>query len=117
MKTIIFLLSLFVWVTGNSQVKEIVTKYDNGSVNQIGYINERGFKDSTWTGYYQNGVLWSKAQYDNGQKDGLWSVWGPDGSLYSEVAYRRGKKLYGRMYNSEGKVIEKKIFEDYLTNE
>jgi len=117
MKQIIFFLSLFVWVTGFSQVKEIVTKYDNGSVNQIGYINENGLKDGNWTGYYQNGVLWSKAQYDNGRKDGLWKVYRPDGKLYSEVKYRNGERLYGRLYDDAGKVIEKRIFQDYLTNE
>jgi len=117
MKQIIFFLSLFVWVTGFSQVKEIVTKYDNGNVNQIGYINENGLKDGNWTGYYQNGVLWSKAQYDNGRKDGLWKVYRPDGKLYSEVKYRRGERLYGRLYDDTGKVVEKRIFQDYLTSD
>jgi len=70
-----------------------------------------------WTAYYENGVLWSKAQYDNGQKDGLWKVYKPDGKLYSEIKYRNGKKLFGRLYDDTGKVIEKKVFEDYLTND
>ena len=117
MKQIIFFLSLFVWVTSYSQVKEIVTKYDNGNINQIGYINENGFKDGNWTGYYENGVLWSKAQYDNGLKDGVWKIYKPDGKLYSEVKYKKGKRQYGRIYDDTGKVIEKRIFQDYLTSD
>jgi len=117
MKTITFLLSLFVWVTGHSQVGEIVTKYDNGNINQIGHINEDGKKDGSWIAYYENGVLWSKAEYDNGQKDGMWKIYKPDGKLYSEIKYRRGKKLFGRLYDDSGRVIEKRVFEDYLTSE
>jgi antitoxin component YwqK of YwqJK toxin-antitoxin module len=117
MKQIIFFLSLFVWSTSLSQVKEIVTKYDNGCINQIGYINENGLKDGNWVAYYENGVLWSTAQYNNGQKDGIWRVYKPDGKLYSEVEYRKGKRLYGRMYDETGKVVDKRIFEDYTTND
>jgi antitoxin component YwqK of YwqJK toxin-antitoxin module len=117
MKQIIFFLSLFVWVTGFSQVKEIVTKYDNGSVNQIGHINENGLKDGNWVAYYENGILWSTAQYYKGLKDGIWKIYKPDGKLYSEIEYKKGKRLYGRMYGDTGEVIEKRIFQDYITNE
>jgi antitoxin component YwqK of YwqJK toxin-antitoxin module len=106
-----------VWVTGLSQVKEIVTKYDNGCVNQIGHINENGLKDGKWVAYYENGILWSTAQYYKGLKDGIWKIYRPDGKLYSEIEYRKGKRLYGRMYDETGQVIDKRIFQDYITNE
>jgi antitoxin component YwqK of YwqJK toxin-antitoxin module len=117
MKQIIFFLSLFVWVTGFSQVKEIVTKYDNGNIHQIGYVNENGFRDGVWTGYYEDGTLWSTAQYDKGRKDGIWRVYGPNGNLYCEVEYDKGHRLYGRLFDETGKLIEKRIFKDYLTND
>jgi len=116
MKQIILFLGLILSIEGFSQGKEVVTKYDNGKIYETGYINDKGLKDGSWIGYYEDGSVWAKAAYYNGLKDGIWRVYKPDGELYSEVEYRRGKKLCGRLYEN-GKVVEKKIFEDYLNNE
>lgn len=116
MKQIIFLVFMFLQVVSHSQVEEVVFRNDKGQIEQRGHLIDN-VKTGEWTAYYENGSVFSVGHYNKGEKDGIWATYSPYGIRISEVKYVRGKKYEGWMYDMEGNLIEKRIFQDYLNNE
>lgn len=116
MKQIIFLVFMFLQVVGHSQVEEVVFKNDKGQIEQIGQMSEN-LKIGKWTAFYENGSIFSEGNFDKGRKNGMWTTYSPTGVKLSQVKYIKGKKHEGWMYDMKGNLIEKKIFQDYITND
>lgn len=116
MKQVIFLVFMFLQVVGYSQVEEVVFRDNAGQIDQTGYFLNN-LKTGKWIAYHDNGMVFSEGYYDEGRKDGIWTTYSPTGVRLSQVKYVKGKKYEGWMYDMEGNLIEKRIFQDYITNE
>ena len=116
MKQIIFLSFMLLQVVGHSQVEEVAFKKDNGQIEQIGHLLNN-LKTGKWTAFHDNGSVFSEGHYDKGRKDGIWTTYSPTGIKLSQVKYKNGKKYEGWMYDMEGNLVEKRIFQDYMTND
>ena len=116
MKQIIFLVFMFLQVVGHSQVEEVLFRNEKGQIEQRGYLSNN-LKTGEWIAYYENGSVFSVGHYDEGIKDGMWTTYSPVGIRMSQVKYFKGKKYEGWMYDMEGNLIEKRIFQDYITND
>ena len=116
MKQIIFFVFMFLQVVGYSQVEEVVFRNKKGQIEQRGHILNN-LKTGEWTAYYENGSVFSVGYYDKGIKDGIWVTYSPFGIKISQVKYVKGRKYEGWMYDMEGNLVEKRIFQDYMTND
>jgi len=50
---------------------KIEKKYNNGIIEQTGYLDKNNLKDSTWLQYNQAGILTAEAYFKNGVKVGV----------------------------------------------
>lgn len=131
-------------------IEVIVDRYDNGQIFHVDYYDienpsekayERKFyrsgqkfmegalvggeRHGKWLAWYENGNLWSSADYKNGKEhgsnvvyyengqvrytkehingvaNGLWQFFAPDGRLLGEIMYQEGKVEWEKDYSSQ----------------
>lgn len=100
MKTILMSILLLTTFLVRGQKTEVVTKFENGNIQQIGYINSNNQKDSLWLMYNESGTIIGKAFFKNGKKDSLWTTFDNSGSKLFEILYLEGKKINGKQWEN-----------------
>ncbi|MGJ8591761.1 MAG: toxin-antitoxin system YwqK family antitoxin [Aquaticitalea sp.] len=89
MKNIVLLVALLLTSYGFAQDKKVTTEkqgdlikatyfYDNGSIEQVGTLNQDGKLHGEWVSYDLNGKKLALGNYDNGKKVGKWFFWQTD---------------------------------------
>ncbi len=56
-------------------VTMVIMKDSNNIIEQIGYLDQDGKKDSIWTQYNAFGVVIGIGSYSHGIKDGYWYLY------------------------------------------
>jgi antitoxin component YwqK of YwqJK toxin-antitoxin module len=100
MKTTLFILIMFATMLVKGQRTEVITKYENGDIQQIGYLDSNNQKDSLWLMYNRSGIVLGKAHYKNGNKVGVWEIFDNNGLKLIEIIYSDGKKISGKQWEN-----------------
>lgn len=100
MKTTLFSLIMFTTMLVRAQKTEVITKYENGNIQQIGYLDSNNQKDSLWLMYNKSGLVVGKAYYNNGKKVGTWEIFDENGLKLIEIIYSDGKKIIGKQWEN-----------------
>ncbi|GIV42080.1 MAG: hypothetical protein KatS3mg034_1390 [Vicingaceae bacterium] len=66
-----------------------VTFYTGGQKAVEGFYT-RGYKDSVWTEYFENGKIQKQYTFHLDTLDGEYKEWYPNGQLKSIVLYKKG---------------------------
>jgi antitoxin component YwqK of YwqJK toxin-antitoxin module len=106
MKTIISTVFMLIGLTLNAQLKKVQVTDQNDKILEVGYINERGNKDSLWYGYNDDGRIVSEMEYSNGKKNGIWRLYNDEGDLIFKVLYIDGIKREGKQWDDRGRLID-----------
>ncbi len=83
-------------------LKEVTTKWPDGSPNKVSYYRVTGDKKEKVKeiNYYQNGKLLMEGEFAGGKKDGAWTSWFENGKKQSEGFFkndlRNGKAIVWR---------------------
>ena len=88
----------------NAQEEEItmvVSKYSNNTIEQPGFIDQDGKKDSTWIQYNESGQIVGEGSYSHGIKDGYWYCYNDNGKKIFEVLYVDGEKRKGKQFENQ----------------
>ena len=92
-------------VNGDTKTKlSAIQYYQNGQIEYQGSYNKEGKRVGHWVYYYEDGTLWSEAEYLNGERHGK-----------SAVYYENGKVRYTGNYK-DGKTVGKWLFYDEKGN-
>ena len=100
MKTILMSILLLTTFLVKGQKTEVITKYENGNIQQIGYLDSNNQKDSLWLMYDKLGVVVGKAYFKNGKKVGVWEIFDGNGLKLIEITYSEGKKISGKQWEN-----------------
>lgn len=109
MKKLLLIFGIIVPSLSFSQTKEVVKKYENGTIKERGFITNE-LRDSSWTSYYEDGTVKYIAHYDNGVKVGNWKTYHKNGNTMFSILYVDGNKKEGLQYNESGELIDKKTY-------
>ena len=99
-KYLISVMFLLIGSILNAQEEEIimvVSKYNNNTIEQSGFIDQNGKKDSTWTLYNETGGIIGVGSYSHGVKEGYWYSYNDNGDKIFEVLYVNGEKRKGKL--------------------
>lgn len=96
--------------TGSTKVKE-EKFYEDGQLEYVGGLDEKGARHGTWKYYYNNGQLWSLGEYSHGLMDGKKEVYWPDGTMRYQGQFINDEKS-GKwtFYNVDGTILEEREF-------
>ena len=96
--SVMFLLISYV-LLAQEEITMVVLKYDNNTIEQVGYLDQNGKKDSVWTQYNESGKVIGEGSYSHGVKNGR---------KIFEVLYINGEKRKGKQWDDEGHLIDKR---------
>ena len=94
----------------SAQKTKFVVKYDNNTIQQIGYFNQANQKDSLWLMYNNTGKLIGSAHYKNGVKEGLWEIYNDYGVKKIELLYVNNVKISVKEWDDNGLLINNKDY-------
>ena len=78
--------------------------YDNGEQRLEGFFRD-GERHGRWTGWHDNGNLWSVAHYRVGKLHGKQTVYYPNGKKFYEGRFEEGiRKGQWRFWNEQGAI-------------
>ena len=89
-------------------VTMVIMKDSNNIIEQTGYLDQDGKKDSIWTQYNAFGVVIGIGSYSHGIKDGYWYCYNDSGRKIFEVYYIHGEKRKGKQWDDTGHLIDKR---------
>lgn len=109
-RLIISLLFILVGYISLSQeeVTMVIMKDSNNNIEQTGYLDQEGKKDSVWTQYNEMGVVIGIGSYSHGVKEGYWYSYNDSGKKIFEVLYIHGEKRKGKQWDDMGHLIDKR---------
>lgn len=110
MKKLVLIFFLILATIANAQDKQIITKYSNGFIEEIGYLTSDGKKDSTWIRYNDMGIVIGIAQFLQGNKHGIWEIYNDKGVKLYQIVYVNGNKINGKHWDENGVLIETKEY-------
>ena len=90
------------------EVTMVIMKDSNNIIEQTGYLDQDGKKDSIWTQYNAFGVVIGIGSYSHGIKDGYWYCYNDSGRKIFEVLYIHGEKRKGKQWDDTGHLIDKR---------
>ena len=80
--------------------------YNNGKEKMKGAIKE-GQREGLWQAWYENGNLWSEAEYKKGLNHGKSITYFENGKVRYEGRYEDGKKVgVWKYYDEAGKLVK-----------
>ncbi|MBL0047633.1 MAG: hypothetical protein IPP32_05975 [Bacteroidetes bacterium] len=80
--------------------------YENGKEKMKGTIKD-GKREGLWQAWYENGNLWSEAEYSKGINDGKSVTYFESGKVRYEGLYKEGKKIRDwKYYDEDGKLVK-----------
>ncbi len=80
--------------------------YNNGKERMKGVIKE-GKREGLWQAWYENGNLWSEAEYKNGTNHGISVTYFESGKKRYEGKFETGKKIgIWKYYNEKGELVK-----------
>lgn len=106
--TVMFLLFGHILYSQEEEITMVVSKYSNNTIEQVGYLDQKGKKDSTWTQYNEEGEIIGVGSYSHGVKNGYWYCYNDNGRKIFEVLYVNGEKRKGKQWDDEGHLIDKR---------
>ena len=68
-----------------------IKKDSNGVIEETGFIDKDGLKDSVWYSY-SNNIITAEAHYTHGVKCGLWKTYHENGAVMYLIPYVNGIK-------------------------
>ena len=105
--SVMFLLISYV-LLAQEEITMVVLKYDNNTIEQVGYLDQNGKKDSVWTQYNESGKVVGEGSYSHGVKNGYWYCYNDNGRKIFEVLYINGEKRKGKQWDDDGHLIDKR---------
>ena len=69
------------------EITMVVSKYSNNTIEQVGFLDQNGKKDSTWTIYNESGKIIGEGSYSHGVKEGYWYSYNDNGNKIFAVFY------------------------------
>lgn len=87
---------------------KLVTYFNNGKIEEVGYFSLSHKRTGTWVRYNENGNLCSEAQFANDKKDGEWKIYDYYGRLTILIEYKNGKKKKVYSWSDENGLLVKK---------
>jgi antitoxin component YwqK of YwqJK toxin-antitoxin module len=106
--SVMFLLIGYILYAQEEEITMVVSKYSNNTIEQVGFLDQNGKKDSTWTIYNESGSIVGVGTYSHGVKEGYWYSYNDNGDKIFEVLYVNGEKRKGKQWNDEGHLIDKR---------
>jgi antitoxin component YwqK of YwqJK toxin-antitoxin module len=103
-----FLLIGYISYAQEEEITMVVSKYSNNTIEQTGFLDQKGKKDSTWTQYNESGKVVGVGSYSHGLKEGYWYSYNDNGKKIFEVLYVDGEKIKGKQWDDEGHLIDKR---------
>jgi antitoxin component YwqK of YwqJK toxin-antitoxin module len=103
-----FLLIGYISYGQEEEITMVVSKYSNNTIEQSGFIDQNGKKDSTWTQYNESGKVVGVGSYSHGLKEGYWYCYNDNGKKIFEVLYVNGEKRKGKQWDDNGRLIDKR---------
>lgn len=79
----------------------LITYYENGKTQEIGYFNSDSQKIGTWTRFNEDGCKIAEANFKNDKKHGLWKMWDDCERLIIVLEYKNGKRLNAFMWSQQ----------------
>ncbi len=80
--------------------------YENGKEKMKGSIKD-GKREGLWQAWYENGNLWSEAEYSKGINNGKSVTYFESGKVRYEGLYKEGKKVGDwKYYDEDGKLVK-----------
>ncbi len=80
--------------------------YANGKEKMKGLMKD-GNREGLWQAWYENGNLWSEAEYTHGLNNGKSATYFENGKVRYKGNYEKGKKVgKWKYYDDEGKLIK-----------
>jgi len=91
--------------------KKFEKKFTNGLIEETGFFDKTGLKDSVWISYNEKGILIGEGHFSHGIKTGIWKTFYEDGKIMFEIPYVEGhKKGEGKQFSQEGELIASKDY-------
>jgi antitoxin component YwqK of YwqJK toxin-antitoxin module len=90
------------------EITMVVSKYSNNTIEQVGYLDQKGKQDSIWTEYNESGKIIGVGSYSHGVKDGYWYSYNDNGKKIFELLYVNGEKRKGKQWDDNGHLIDKR---------
>ena len=103
---VMFLLIGYISYAQEEEITMVVSKYRNNTIEQTGFVDQNGKKDSTWTQYNEEGKIIGIASYSHGIKNGYWFIYNDNGQKMFEVLYVNGEKRKGKQWDDVGHLID-----------
>lgn len=81
--------------------------YQDGQLEMVGSLNEKGEREGKWDYYYPSGKMWSTCEYKDGKKHGKSAVFFETGKPRYEGTYSEDSTIgKWKFYNKAGKVVK-----------
>jgi antitoxin component YwqK of YwqJK toxin-antitoxin module len=106
--SVMFLLFGHILYSQEEEITMVVSTYSNNTIEQKGFLDKNGKKDSIWTQYDEVGRVIGVGSYSHGVKDGYWYCYNDKGRKIFEVLYIKGEKIKGKQWNDKGRLIDKR---------
>lgn len=91
--------------------KKFEKKFTNGFIEETGFFDKTGLKDSVWTSYNEKGILIGEGHFSHGIKIGVWKTFYEDGKIMFEIPYVGGyKKGEGKQFKQTEELIASKNY-------
>ena len=107
---VMFLLFGHILYSQEEEITMVVSKYSNNTIEQTGYLDLTGKKDSTWTIYNEEGKIVGIGEYTHGVKNGYWYCYNDNGRKIFEVLYVNGKMKKGKQWDDDGHLIDERTW-------
>lgn len=72
--------------------------HSNATIQEIGLLDEQGFRQGTWTTFFADGMKETQVAYQSGQKQGVFKRFYPSGSLQIFGEFDQDKRLSDFLY-------------------
>ena len=110
MKSLLIFLLIMISKVGMCQLYPVTIKNESGVITQTGFIDEDGEKEGEWISYGPPNVIRGIGYYKDNKKTGTWRTFKDTGIIWSEMVYENGNKIYGRIFDDNGKMLEERKF-------
>lgn len=97
-------------IDGSKVLYKLEEFYDNGEERIEGFFRD-GERHGRWTGWHDNGKLWTVADYRQGKLHGKQTVYYPDGKKFYEGRFEDGiRKGKWRFWNEQGVLENETVY-------
>ena len=79
-------------IDGKAQLVKEIAYHPNGQKYMEGAFKDE-LREGKWTSWYDDGTLWSEAEFKAGENQGLFTVYHFNGQLYYKGAYNNGERI------------------------